>query len=324
MKKTITGMIVIKAVSALAIIASACLLAANAMGAAKLNILQAVIAVTFFIGCLAFWIIDDAKKKNIKFKSSIPAIVILLLAGCAYVICFTPPQVVLITTGRYGQGTAEQNEVVDSVLGEEYAKERFELYFQWYNVLHETGHSIIWFNRQRQPDAVDAEQLVNDFAVAFWAYYGENEKFNDLKSTVAYALENIKRPVDESITYIDYARDNWGKNKFFTFNNYGWFQFSCINNSLREMKPLESVLAEMGVKNIQIQPQKTLVYPVIGEDTASKIIGDAVSILREWGAVVPEIYHTFDNDPNKHMIQIKRNIFGYLDMLYEHVGPVGE
>jgi len=49
MKKTITGMIVFKVVSALVIIASACMLAANAMGAVKLNILQAVIAVAFLM-----------------------------------------------------------------------------------------------------------------------------------------------------------------------------------------------------------------------------------------------------------------------------------
>jgi len=267
---------------------------------------------------------DNAKVNNRKLKSLTPIIAIILLSCFACLIYFTSPQAALITTGRYGQGTIEENKTVDSILGEEYAKERFELYFQWYNILHETGHVIVWFNSDKKPYIVDEEQLVNDFAVAFWTYYGEEKKLDDLEFIVSYALENIVRPADESTTHLDFARANWGKSDFFTFNNYGWFQFSCVNKSLSETKSLESVLTEMGVKNITIQPQQTLSYPFIGENTTEEIIGDAVSVLREWGAVIPDVYHTFDNNPNNHMVQIKRNVFGYLDKLYTPASLVDE
>lgn len=92
----------------------------------------------------------------------------------------TEKKVVEIITGRYGMGTSEQNEVVDTILGEIHARERFEIYFHWYNILHELGHSIMCFNTGKRPHIINEEQIVNDFAVAYWMYYGEDEKMNSL------------------------------------------------------------------------------------------------------------------------------------------------
>ena len=43
----------------------------------------------------------------------------------------------LIVNGLYGQGTDEQNALIHDLLGNELARDRFEVYFQWYNVIHE-------------------------------------------------------------------------------------------------------------------------------------------------------------------------------------------
>ena len=137
-----------------------------------------------------------------------------------------------------------------------------------------------------------------------------------MKYIVAYALNNFERPVDENTSHMEYGRSRWGKRDFFTFNNYGWFQFNCVNESLREIRTLESVLSDMGVKSVSIQPQQTFIYHTVGEETVADIIYDTVSVLREWGAEIPSIYHTFNNDPNKHMVQEKRNIFGILNLWY--------
>ena len=246
-------------------------------------------------------------------------IILLLILAVGLVVFFLSPKALLITTGRYGQGKEEDNKVVNSIFGEEYAKERFELYFQWYNVVHEIGHGIIFSNGNYRPKIVDEEQLVNDFAIAFWEYYGEEDKFSELEDTVKYALENIRRPVDKDISHMDYARENWGKKEFFTFNNYGWFQFSCVENSLSKKRTLEEVLDEMGVRNIKVQPQKILVYQTIDENTTTKIIADVVTILHEWNVEFPNIYHKFSDDPNVNMIQQKRNILRVLDLFYKKI-----
>lgn len=216
----------------------------------------------------------------------------------------TEKKAVEIITGRYGMGTSEQNEVVDSILGGIHAGERFETYFHWYNILHELGHSIMCFNTDVRPHPVKEEQIVNDFAVAYWLYYGENEKISSLNEIISYALAHLKCPAPTGVTHIEYAHEKWGTEDIFSFNNYGWFQFSCVKDSLRDRKDLALVLTQMGIKNIQVQPQKTFTYSVIDENTARKVIDDAVPALRKWGVKLPDAYIVFDNDPNRHMCNI--------------------
>lgn len=209
-----------------------------------------------------------------------------------------------IITGRYGRGSQADNIVVDGILGGEQAKERFELYFHWYNLLHELGHGIVFFHQESRLHPVDEEVLVNDFAVAFWQYYGDRESIDKLSMVVSYALAHLKCPVDTGISYIDYAVEKWGREELYNFNNYGWVQFSCVANSLRQGKTLESVLPQMGIKDIKAQPPKTLSYVVLDEDTVPKIIEDAVCVLREWGVMLPDVSVRFDDDPNRHMCNI--------------------
>jgi hypothetical protein len=209
-----------------------------------------------------------------------------------------------IITGRYHKGTPDNDEIIHAIFGKEYAEERFEIYFHWYNILHELGHGIVEFNSKNQPHPVDVEQLVNDFAVAFWLYYGEAEKLNEIENIVTYALAQIKSPARKGMTHIEYAKGKWGTKDLYNFNNYGWFQFSCVKASLYERKKLELVLEMIGIENVKTQPSKTVTYDLLKEGTVSKIIDDAVIILREWGVVILDVYVTFDNDPNRQMCRI--------------------
>ena len=209
-----------------------------------------------------------------------------------------------IVTGSYGEGTAEQNSIVDKILGGEAAKSRFELYFHWYNILHELGHSIMFYYAKNRPHMVDEEQLVNDFAVSYWLHYGEAEKLAAIEEIIEYALAHIKRPAAASIGYLDYARIHWNDQDFFNFNNYGWFQFSCVESSLLRKRLLKDVLVEMGVQNITEQPYRCLSYSISNADMPRKILKDAVLNLRDWGVLLPEAVITFDQDPNMHMSKI--------------------
>ena len=221
----------------------------------------------------------------------------------------TSAHVAVITNGLYGQGTEEQNEMIHSFLGGEYARDRFELYFQWYNTIHELGHLITFYHETAESrHTVDEEQLVNSFAVAFWMYYGEEEKLDALEDMVDYVLGNIIPPVD-NMSHLDYWRgvvDEERIHEEFTFNNYGWFQFSIVRDLLRERNSLdlESILTEMmGVENVQLQPTQTLVYPRLGTDVAPEIIADVISLLRDWGVTLPDVYIAFPTDPNMHSLQ---------------------
>lgn len=208
-----------------------------------------------------------------------------------------------IITGRYGVGSDEQNKIVDTIFGEDVAKERFELYFHWYNIMHELGHGLISFNASNRKHPVEEEQLVNDFAVAYWHHYGEEDKIRELHSLVEYALSTVTCPAPDGMDHKAYATSNWGKQELFNFNNYGWFQFNCVLESLQTHRTLEPVLMEMGVTNIRVQ-QKNLLKYSLESDMASSVVMDAAPILRQWGAVIPKIVVTYDNDPNRHMCKI--------------------
>ena len=209
-----------------------------------------------------------------------------------------------IITGRNGKGTSVENNIVSSIFGELNTKEKFKLYFYWYNVIHELGHGIMAFNCESRPHPVIEEQFVNEIAVAFWLYYGEEEKINDLYSIVSYALSKFICPAKEGVSHIEWAHENWGTDEVMNFNNYGWFQMNCVNDALLKRKCLELTLIQAGVNNINVQPQKTLIFSKLEETTVSDIISQAAFLLREWGVVLPDVHNSFDNDPNRHMSKI--------------------
>lgn len=215
---------------------------------------------------------------------------------------FISPKYYSVTTGLYNKGSEEDNKNVINALGSENTEERFEIYFQWYNVIHELGHGLLYYGDGVDVHVVDEEQLVNDFAVAYWRYYGEEEKLNTLEDIVNYAVVNVGDSHKNGVDYIKLGKENSNgesfDNSFFNFNDYGWFQFSSVKKSLESNKTLDSVLKEMGIKNYKLNDKKLLIYEDINQEVSTKIINDAVSNFNEWGIDYPKAIHHFDNDPN--------------------------
>jgi len=212
-------------------------------------------------------------------------------------------QITLIVTGRYGQSTPEINEMVDSILGGVNCQDRFNVYFNWYNTVHEIGHMVEVVLRGTIDNLLDGELFANAFAVAFWARYGERQTFETLKELVSTALERFERPIsiDEDLT--DFARRYDAGEIEFSFNNYGWFQFSLVNHVLSEMRSLESVLVSAGFAFDETPAPATLAFPSIGEDVIPEILVAVFTKLREWGIELPfPIYHMLIDDPNAHMV----------------------
>ena len=208
-----------------------------------------------------------------------------------------------IITGLYGVGTPEQNALVDRIMGGERAAERFEVYFHWHNLLHELGHGIVWFYTADRPHPMDEEVLVNRFAVAYWRRYGQADKLEILRETVDDAAGQFTRPVGEGVSAMEYAKAKWGQEELYNFNNYGWFQMSCVADVLREELDLRTVLEQMGCKTFAEPPRQLLCYELDAE-TPEQIVADAVAVLRDWGIVLPGVRVTFDDDLNRHMCAI--------------------
>lgn len=216
----------------------------------------------------------------------------------------TTKKAIQITTGKYGAGTPQENATVDLIFGREWAEERFELYFHWYNLLHELGHGIQYFYGKECLHPAEEEQLVNDFAVAFWCHYSAQERIHELCAVVSYALAQMEPTVGEGVSHMKYAMEKWGQEELYTFHNYGWFQFSCVEQSLKDGAALGEVLRRMGVSAVTEQPRKNFDCGLPGEDSASRTVAGAVSLLREWGVELPEVSVVLVDDPNRHMCRI--------------------
>ena len=240
----------------------------------------------------------------------ISAIVIILL-----ILYFLSPNIYLVTTAKYGKGSEIDNNNVKIALGETDTEERFLLYFQWYNVIHELGHGILRYNSSIKISRAEEEQLVNDFAVAYWLHYGEEEKINKLTEIVEYAVNHIKSDAEEGTNYMEFAKKNWNKPNFNTFNNYGWFQFSSVKEALNRRKSLEDVIREMGIENDIIIDNQKLIYSKINEQTSTQIINDAVKNFHNWQIKFPKAYQSFNNSPNANYSRNGKNFLGIYNII---------
>ena len=222
--------------------------------------------------------------------------------------------VVLIVTGRYGHATPEMNEWVTAMMGGENSQERFNIYFNWKNTVHEVGHvveAMILTERMLRGEEFeweffDSERFANAFALAFWAHYGDEETFNTLREIVAYAAksENFIRPIAENEDIYDFAHLFVAGEIEFSMNNYGWFQFNLVNYLLEDVRDMQSVLADIGFVVDVVPPRRTLSFSSIGEYNINEILATVFAILRdEWGIPLPtQIFHGLSDDPNAHMM----------------------
>lgn len=210
-----------------------------------------------------------------------------------------------IITGRYPSANQAQQQMLRRLLGE-HAEADFEIYFHWYNLIHELGHAILFFHSDTRPHPAEEEQMVNDFAFAYWRHYGEPEKIAALSSIVSHSLERFVSPAKEGVGYLEYAKSVWGKEELYSFNNYGWFQFSCVQRAIAAPISLKQALTNMGVSGIQPQPGITLRYHT-DQSMPSRVLDDAVKQLSAWGIALPKtIKLTMSNDPNCHMCRTEK------------------
>ena len=110
-----------------------------------------------------------------------------------------------IVTGQYQKAPLKQKKMIQKLFGED-AEYRYEIYFHWYNVLHELGHAIMMFNASARPHSAEEEQLVNNFAYAYWQHYGEQKKIKTLSFFVDETIRKFTIPSSGNEDYMDYAK----------------------------------------------------------------------------------------------------------------------
>ena len=260
---------------------------------------------------------EQAKKKKLISKSDIIVIVIVVVLALAVLLS---PNMYWVTTAKWTDWNDTNRENVYTAMGSENTEERFRLYFQYYNVIHELGHGLIIYNKGVDIDIADEEQLVNDFAVAYWNYYGEPEKMTELYDIVCYAVENVGDNYKNGVDYLENARANSNREdfyaSFFNFNDYGWFQFSSVKHSIEQNKSLDEVLSEMGFTDFKLPERTILKHEMTDEAESTAIVNEAVKNINEWGLKFPEAHQSFSGDPNMNSSRAFKNILGifYLNL----------
>lgn len=264
---------------------------------------------------------DGKKEPVVKFKlyGGKQDIVIYVVSLIIVLGCIFSPNMYWVTTAKWTNWDETNTANVKSAMGEENTEERFRLYFQYYNVVHELGHGLLKYNKGVKLHVVDEEQLVNDFAVAYWNYYGEPEKMAELYDIVTYAVENVGDNYKNGVDYIELGKEHSSyndiDNDFFNFNDYGWFQFSSVKHSIEQNKSLEEVLKEMGFKDFKLTEKTVLEHKVINEQESTRIVNEAAQNFNDWGLYFPKVYQTFDDDPNMNYSKRFKDYFGIFGLL---------
>lgn len=212
-----------------------------------------------------------------------------------------------IVTGQYQTAPAKQKEMIQQLFGEN-AEHKYEIYFHWYNLIHELGHVVMMFNAVSKPHPAEEEQLVNDFAIAYWRLFGEQGKMDELCAFVGHTIPKFTVPARETDTYMDYAKKNWGQDELNNFNNYGWFQFSSVQAAISADQSLEQVIYQMTSRHLSFQKRESFIYDV-DERMAFRVIEDAVNVLTDCGIILPQgLKVVMCDDLNCHMCRWKGNI----------------
>ena len=198
-------------------------------------------------------------------------------------------------SGRYETGTEEQQQGFAMLLGADNIRYKFDLYFHWYNLVHEMGHCIK-SGTDVQMSNVREEMYVNELAVAYYRQLGEDTRLSELESMIANAVGSMPSPVTEGQDFIGFYESIWGTEQLMNVMVYGYLQLNSVLMALRGNRTLTDVLGEIG---ISIDPTKTLSrcdLP-IASDSAETFLRTACENMIELGVDVPEIRLELQDNP---------------------------
>lgn len=151
-----------------------------------------------------------------------------------------------IISGRYESGTEEQQAGYRMLFGEDNIQYKFDLYFHWYNIVHELGHCMVATQNITMSN-VQEEMFVNEFAVAYWNYIGANTQLKELEEILKGIIATIDSPVPEDSGFTEYYESIWGTEVLDDVMIYGYFQLNSVLEAMRGKKDLKTVLKSIDI-----------------------------------------------------------------------------
>lgn len=188
-----------------------------------------------------------------------------------------------IISGRYETGTHEQQQGFAQLFGNENIQFRFDLYFHWYNVIHELGHCLV-SSRKISMNPVQEELYVNSFAVTYWKMADANENLQKLRDMITEVLNQIPSPVPPDTDFITFFQSIWNSEAMQTVAMYGYFQLACVLEAMKSEKDFWEVLGEIGNSAVTTSPIQKYTGEISSE-CAQDIIRLCIENLSNAGVV---------------------------------------
>ncbi|MEE3352299.1 MAG: GNAT family N-acetyltransferase [Saccharofermentanaceae bacterium] len=213
----------------------------------------------------------------------------------------------VIMSGRFETGTEEQKMMYTMLFGQERIQYFFDLYFHWYNLVHEMGHCIV--EKQNAVMSKVAEEMyVNALAVSYYRYMGEDEKLAELKGRLEKILSQVPSPVPEGETFLGFYEKIWNTEQINDVMIYGYFQLNSVLEILnKEDLELKTVLKTIGINMHDLETKETCDAEIKSEN-AVLFLNDARENLLKMGVDVPEIRLELQDNP---MVQCARLDISY-------------
>ena len=205
-----------------------------------------------------------------------------------------------ITTGCMERGTDGQKGPFLMMLGDN-AQYKFDLYFHWYNVVHEYGHCLLDFNGN-EVVGLAQEMLVNKFAVSYWKTRGFDDRLTELRAMLEETLKAFPCPVPEGETFIGWYEKIWGTEQLMSVPIYGYFQFKSVLVALDEATCLADWLTETGFCGFSLPESSESLRPeyAVEASSAEKVLADLMAFLKAAAINRPEVCLELADDPGQH------------------------
>ncbi len=207
-----------------------------------------------------------------------------------------------IISGRYETGTEEEQTGYRQLFGEDNIQYKFDLYFHWYNLVHEMGHCLVE-KYGKQMSKVQEEMFVNELAVSYYRYIGESERLRELEGYLQAVIDMVPSPVPEGQTFTSFFESIWGTEALNNVMMYGFFQLNSVLEAMHKEKKFEDITKELGVTLQASKPVKCTAS--ITSSNAAAFLEAASENMRSFGFDVPEITLELNDNP---MIQCAQTI----------------
>lgn len=184
-----------------------------------------------------------------------------------------------IISGQYELGTEEQQAGYKMLFGEDNIQYKFDLYFHWYNIVHELGHCVVDVQNISM-SKVQEEMFANEFAVAYWKYIGEEKRIKELENILKGIISNIDSPVPSDISFVEYYESIWGTELLNNVMLYGYFQLNSVLEAINENKDFKAVLESIDIE-LNCNKSMTGYDGIICAENSYKVLNSAVANINE-------------------------------------------